>query len=184
PWNAEADPSNLEDDRFNFGLQVLLEDASGNRADAVNWKNVYEVLGTSFNASGIGFQQREPDPTTGDVAGRWFDLSFNADGFVAADSGFDINALVGVGIRLVLRDTNIALPWEDNAQYVFVDNVLLAPPGDGYVPPVVADPSQPPVDFAFPVFVDGITSGFSDTWGGWGGAYSWGEESIEVAFDG
>src|SRR5690606_22703162 len=46
-------------------------------------------------------------------------------------------------IRLVLRDTNVNLPWEDNAQYVFVDNVLLAPPGDGYVPPPPPPPPPP-----------------------------------------
>jgi hypothetical protein len=183
PWNTDADPLSIEDDRFNFGIQVLLEDASGNRAEAAGWKNVYELLGSKQNANGIGHQQRDPDPTSGEIPGRWFDMTFNADSYGAPDAGFDINAVVGVGIRITLRDTNVTLPWEDNAQYVFIDNVALTPPGDGYVPPVIPNPSQPPVDFALPVFVDGVESGFSDTWSGWGGTYSWGE-SIAVEFDG
>src|SRR5690606_20473234 len=137
------DPDGIEDDRFNFGFQILLEDASGKRADAGSWKNVYEMLGSKFNANGIGFQQRELDPTSGDIPGRWFDITFNADGYVGPEEGFDINAIVGVGIRLSVRDTNVTLPWENNAQYVFIDNVALTPPGDGYVPPPPPPPAPP-----------------------------------------
>jgi|GEM_PF-4039700 len=180
PWNTDDD-DNAEDDRFNFGLQVLIEDVDGNRAVAGGWRNAYELLGSSFNDQGIGYQQRTADPAAGEVLGRWFDLAFNGSSYSGADGDFDPAAVAYVGFMITLRDTNTDLPWPDNMQYVFVSNVAVSPAADGWVPPPVINPTQLPAEFALPVYVDEALSGFVTSWSGWGGTWAW-AESIEAAF--
>lgn len=181
PWNTDADDG-PEDDRFNFGIQVMIEDVEGNRGEAAGWVNVYELLGSSFNAEGFGRQQRKDDPVAGDVAGRWFDMRFNAEN---ASGDANISEIVAIGLMITIRDTNLNLSGDDvfgNGKYVFIDNVLLEPNPD-YVPPPFVAPTKEPVDFALPVYIDGVESGFSDGWGGWGGSWTWGE-SLVASFDG
>lgn len=171
PWN-NADDDGPEDDPYNFGFNVTAEDINGNEINVTNWKNVYEFLGSSFSTlSGLGYSQRTPDPAVGDVAGRWFDLIFNAP--TQVDDGFDATQVVGIGFSLARDGINVdlpALPKED--EYIYLDNILVQVDGD-YVPPVILDPAKELVDFVLPVYLDGVESGFSNGWGGWGGEWSW-----------
>ena len=178
PWNTDADDG-AEDDRFNFGLQVVIEDSEGNRGEAAGWVNIYELLGSSFNGEGFGRNQRKDDPVAGDVAGRWFDMRFNAENAIG---DANINAIVGMGVSITARDTNPGLAGLDvfgNTKYVFIDNVLMEPNPD-YIPPA---PTQDPAFLSLPIYTDGtIQSGFGELTGV-GGEFEL-RESIEAAFAG
>ncbi len=142
PWNADGDDANVEDDRYNFGFQITLEDSLGIEATAGAWKNVYEMLGTSLNSKGFGFSQRTPDSQLTNLKGRWFDMVFEANKYADADDGFDITSITGVGIRLTLKDINADLELITNTEYVYVDSILLEPLiGDAPVEPELPPPA-------------------------------------------
>ncbi len=145
PWDDQRN------DRNSVGFELFIEDALGARENIFGWENADTLSG----------YRRDPKTIGGD---GWFDFDIPL-GLV---SGLDMTQINGLGLRLTLTDRCLDESGTDhcetteisqNEQYVYIDSVALLLPPDDYVAPV---PVEPSIDFALPIYVDGISDEWAD----------------------